>query len=32
MLDLAAVIATLVFFALSLAYAAGCDRLGRERP
>jgi hypothetical protein len=29
MIDIAYVIGTLAFFALMLAYVAGCDRLGR---
>jgi hypothetical protein len=31
MLDILYVIGTLAFFALMLAYVAGCERLGRPR-
>jgi hypothetical protein len=30
--DLLVILATLVFFAVSVAYAHGCDALGRDRP
>jgi hypothetical protein len=30
MLDLAYILGTLAFFALMLAYVAGCERLGRS--